>query len=85
MVRHNVCIVVLPNEEGAFGAFFRLPAGFVAPLHTHTHGMKVVIVSGTYVQAPEGDPKARRPGAHRSASRLTPTLPAIRDELARCG
>ena len=34
--------------NGAFGAFFRLPAGFAAPVHTHTHSMKAVIVSGTY-------------------------------------
>src|SRR5262245_48756658 len=40
--------------SGAFGAFFKLPAGFAAPLHTHTHPMKVVIVSGTYIQGPEG-------------------------------
>jgi hypothetical protein len=38
---------------GGFGAFFRLPAGFAVPLHTHTHPMKVVIVSGTYIQAPD--------------------------------
>lgn len=39
-----------------FGAFFRLPAGFTAPLHTHTHPMKLVIVSGTYIQQPDGEP-----------------------------
>jgi len=42
---------------GTFGALFRLPAGFAAPLHTHTHDMKVVIISGTYIQAPEGKPE----------------------------
>ena len=40
--------------RGAFGAYMRLPAGFDASLHTHTHGMKVVFVSGTYIQEPEG-------------------------------
>jgi len=40
--------------SGAFGAFLRLPAGFAAPLHTHTHAMKVVTVSGTYIQGPDG-------------------------------
>lgn len=44
---------------GAFGAFMRLPAGFDAPLHTHTHPMKVVFVSGTYIQEPEGAPVVR--------------------------
>lgn len=52
-----------PN--GAFGAFFRLPAGFAAPLHTHTNPMKLVIVSGTYIQAPEGEPEFRLgPGSY---------------------
>jgi beta-alanine degradation protein BauB len=40
--------------SGAFGAYMRLPAGFNAPLHTHTHAMKVVFVSGTYIQEPDG-------------------------------
>jgi hypothetical protein len=45
--------------KGGFGAFFKLPAGFAVPLHTHTHPMKVVIVSGTYIQAPAGSPEFR--------------------------
>ena len=53
------------HQTGAFGAFFRLPAGFAAPLHTHTHDMKLVIVSGTYLQAPEGMPEYRLgPGSY---------------------
>src|SRR5688572_5736470 len=47
------------HTKGAFGAFLKLPAGFVAPLHTHTNAMKVVFVSGTYVQAPEEKPEVR--------------------------
>lgn len=42
------------HTKGAFGAMFKLPAGFAAPLHTHTHEMRVVIISGSYLQAPEG-------------------------------
>ena len=45
--------------KGAYGALLKLPAGFAAPLHTHTHDMKVVIVSGTYIQVPEGKPEFR--------------------------
>jgi len=45
--------------QGEFGAFLKLPAGFSAPLHTHTSDMKVVIISGTYIQAPEGRPEFR--------------------------
>jgi hypothetical protein len=42
--------------SGGFGAYMRLPAGFDAPLHTHTHPMKVVFASGTYIQEPDGAP-----------------------------
>jgi hypothetical protein len=53
------------HANGAFGAFFKLPAGFAAPLHTHTYDIKVVIVSGTYVQVPEGKPEFRLgPGSY---------------------
>jgi hypothetical protein len=53
------------HAKGAFGAFFRLPAGFAVPLHTHTHDMNVVFLSGTYIQAPEGKPEVRLgPGSY---------------------
>ncbi len=52
-------------QNGSFGAFFRLPAGFAAPLHTHTHDMKLVIVSGTYIQGPDGGHEFRLgPGSY---------------------
>ena len=53
------------HAKGAFGAYLKLPAGFAAPLHTHTHAMKVIFVSGTYIQAPEGKPEVRLgPGSY---------------------
>ena len=53
------------HANGAYGALIKLPAGFAAPLHTHTYDMKVVIVSGTYVQAPAGKPEFRLgPGSY---------------------
>lgn len=53
------------HAKGAFGAYLKLPAGFTTPLHTHTHAMKVIFVSGTYVQAPEGKPEVRLgPGSY---------------------
>ena len=53
------------HAKGAFGALLKLPAGFAAPLHTHTHDMKVVFLSGTYIQAPEGKPEVRLgPGSY---------------------
>jgi Domain of unknown function (DUF4437) len=53
------------HTKGAFGALFKLPAGFAAPLHTHTRDMKLVFVSGTYIQGPEGKPEFRiGPGSY---------------------
>jgi hypothetical protein len=53
------------HTKGPYGAFFRLPAGFAVPLHTHTHDIKVVIVSGTYVQVPDGGSEFRiGPGSY---------------------
>lgn len=53
------------HATGPFGALLKLPAGFAAPLHTHTYDMKVVIVSGTYIQAPDGKPEFRLgPGSY---------------------
>jgi hypothetical protein len=53
------------HTKGAFGAFFKLPAGFAVPLHTHTNTMKVVFISGTYIQAPEGKSEVRLgPGSY---------------------
>ena len=53
------------HAKGAFGAYFKLPAGFAAPLHTHSHAMKVVFLSGTYIQAPEGKAAVRLgPGSY---------------------
>ena len=53
------------HRTGPFGAIFRLPPGFSAPLHTHTHDMKLVIVSGTYIQGPDGKPEFRlSPGSY---------------------
>jgi anti-sigma factor ChrR (cupin superfamily) len=53
------------HTTGAFGAFLKLPAGFAVPLHTHTNDMRVVFLSGTYIQAPEGKPEVRLgPGSY---------------------
>ena len=53
------------HAKGAYGAFFKFPAGFTAPLHTHTNPMKIVIVSGTFVQGPDGKPEFRLgPGSY---------------------
>jgi quercetin dioxygenase-like cupin family protein len=53
------------HAKGAFGAFIKFPAGFAAPLHTHTHSVRIVVVSGTFVQTPEGKAEVRLgPGSY---------------------
>ena len=53
------------HAKGAFGVYLKLPAGFAVPLHTHTYAMKVIFLSGTYIQAPEGKPEVRLgPGSY---------------------
>jgi quercetin dioxygenase-like cupin family protein len=53
------------HRQGSFGALFRLPAGFATPLHTHSHDMRLVILSGTYLQTPEGRSEIRAiPGSY---------------------
>jgi anti-sigma factor ChrR (cupin superfamily) len=53
------------HTKGAFGAFIKFPAGFAAPLHTHTNSMKIVVMSGTFVHGPEGKPEVRLgPGSY---------------------
>jgi anti-sigma factor ChrR (cupin superfamily) len=42
-------------EKGAHGAFHKFPAGFVAPLHTHSANNRLVVLSGTMAMAgPDG-------------------------------
>jgi len=51
--------------KGAWGAFIKFPAGFTAPLHTHTSAIKFVVVSGTYLQTPDGKAEVRLdPGSY---------------------
>jgi anti-sigma factor ChrR (cupin superfamily) len=53
------------HTKGAFGGFTKFPAGFTAPLHTHTNGMKIVVISGTFIHTPEGKPEVRLgPGSY---------------------
>jgi anti-sigma factor ChrR (cupin superfamily) len=42
------------HAKGAFGAFLKFPAGFKAPLHTHTSDYRIVVLSGTFIQEPDG-------------------------------
>jgi len=51
--------------KGAYGAIEKFPAGFSAPLHTHSADHKIVIISGTWIHGEEGKPEARLgPGSY---------------------
>lgn len=53
------------HTKGAFGGFTKFPAGFVAPLHTHTDELKIVVISGTFIHTPEGKAEVRLgPGSY---------------------
>lgn len=53
------------HTKGGFGAFIKFPAGFMAPMHTHTHAYKIVVMQGTFVQQPDGKPEFRLgPGSY---------------------
>ena len=47
------------RTKGAFGAMQKFPAGFSAPLHTHSADLRIVVVSGTLIHGPEGKPEVR--------------------------
>jgi quercetin dioxygenase-like cupin family protein len=47
--------------KGAFGALNKFPAGFSAPLHTHSADLRIVVVSGTVIHGPEGKSEVRLP------------------------
>jgi beta-alanine degradation protein BauB len=53
------------HTKGAFGSLMKFPAGFMAPLHTHTNAFKIVVISGTFLQTPEGKSEVRLgPGSY---------------------
>jgi quercetin dioxygenase-like cupin family protein len=53
------------HTKGAFGALTKFPAGWSAPLHTHTHDMHIVVLSGTFIHTPEGKAEVRLgPGSY---------------------
>ena len=49
------------RTKGPFGAMQKFPAGFSAPLHTHSADLRIVVVSGTVIHGPEGKPEVRLP------------------------
>src|SRR5678809_1256168 len=53
------------HTKGGYGGFSKFPAGWSTPVHTHTHGMKLAVISGTWIHTPEGKPEVRLgPGSY---------------------
>jgi len=48
-------------SKGPHGAFHKFPAGFAAPLHTHSSDLRAVVISGTMVQAGEDGKEVKLP------------------------
>lgn len=66
-----------PTKE-AHRILYKWPAGTKAPLHTHTHGDRGVIVSGTLSLAVEGAaPKMLPPGSYFSLAAGTKHITAV--------
>ena len=53
------------HAKAGYGAFLKFPPGFLSPLHTHTDDIRIVVISGTYTQQPEGKATVRLgPGSY---------------------
>ena len=53
------------HTKGAFGAIIKTPAGWTTPLHTHTNAFNLTVISGTFLQTPEGKATVRLgPGSY---------------------
>ncbi|MBI1805413.1 MAG: DUF4437 domain-containing protein [Ignavibacteriae bacterium] len=54
-------------DKGAYGAFYKFPAGAKFPLHYHTNPIKTVVISGTMFYTPEGGTETKLgPGSYLS-------------------
>lgn len=52
-------------KGGAYGALLKFDAGLMHPLHWHTQNLKIVVISGTFVHAPEGGAETKLgPGSY---------------------
>jgi anti-sigma factor ChrR (cupin superfamily) len=62
----KVAVVWGDMNKGPHGAFHKFPAGWASPLHTHSSDMKLVVVSGTLIQATEGGAELKLPAGSYS-------------------
>jgi len=60
-----MAVITGDPEKGAYTAMEKFPAGFSAPLHTHTATHKIVVISGTWIHGEPGKADARLgPGSY---------------------
>lgn len=53
------------TKDGPYGVLVKFEAGLMNPLHKHTHDLKIVVLSGTFVHQPEGGAETRLgPGSY---------------------
>lgn len=70
------------SAKDAHRALFRYPVGLKAPLHTHTHGDRGMIVSGTLSLAIEGAPPKLLPaGSYFAMAGGTRHLTAVEGDV----
>lgn len=53
------------TKGGPYGVLVKFDAGLMNPLHKHTHTLKIVVISGTFVHQPAGGTETRLgPGSY---------------------
>lgn len=73
------------HTKGAYGALIKFPAGFAAPLHTHTSDMRLVVVSGTVIHTPDGKPAVKLgPGSYLMQPGKTYRHTTACDKVSEC-
>jgi len=73
------------HTKTGYGAFVKFPAGFTSPLHTHSHAAKIVVISGTFVQIPEGKSEVRLgPGSYLMQPGKTYKHVTMCDKASEC-
>ena len=81
----KIAPVVGDLMKGAHQMMVTFPAGTKHALHTHTHSIKLVTISGSFIYAPEGGPEKTYgpgsyiliPGGLRHTSGCTDAAPCV--------
>jgi hypothetical protein len=53
------------SKGGPYGVLIKFDAGVMHPLHHHSHALKIVVISGTFVHHPDGGAETKLgPGSY---------------------